>query len=412
MFLAGCLLAAATVWHPAPAAGSQIPTPHTADPTRPAPRPVSPAQPPIQIAPQDDSFASLQRRLAEAMQKNDLAGAVTIAERQHRLFPNEMKATADLGDVYLARGDADRAEPLLRAAITQPSKLYTSNVAPVLGGIYANLGQISLAKGHAQDAIGQLQRAVDYAPTAARPRFLLASAFAIAGEADRSTREIRAAFDIDSTAARPGDYVLLARSLRRSGNLTAANDAVEAAVKRFPLDIDIRVERAELLRARKRSGEALCDLLYAQMLAPANDPRLAPVADAITQLRNEAEAASADDPDPELVSLLSYLDDASTGQYDEALPTIADVVAADPQSPVTRLLLGRAYLETGRMAEAERVLTELVDQDPSNVPALAELARLYFAEGRSGAASRTVARARSVAPDNPRLREIIDAWKE
>ena len=53
-----------------------------------------------------------------------------------------MKATADLGDVYLARGDAERAEPLLRSAITQPSRLFTNSPAPVLGGIYANLGQL------------------------------------------------------------------------------------------------------------------------------------------------------------------------------------------------------------------------------------------------------------------------------
>jgi tetratricopeptide (TPR) repeat protein len=399
-----CGLAASALVCPATA---QIPAPRSEGPA-PASRPAAPPRP---VAAQEECFAALQTRLADALTQGDLSRALAIAERQHRLYPNEMKATADLGNVYLVRGDADRAEPLLRAAIGQQNKLYTSGVTPVLGTIYADLGQIALDKGRTQDAISSLQRAVDYAPTTARARFLLASAFALSGETERSSREIRAAFDIDSSAARASDYLLLVQALRRSGSAASAADAAEAAVKRYPLDTALRVERAGVLRARKRPVAALCDLLYARMLVPADDARTSALDGRIAELRAEADAATPD-PDPELELLFSYLDDAATGQYDQALPTIQDVVSADPGAFVPRLLLARAYVETSRLAEAERLLDQLLAEDPTSAPALAELASLHFAEGRPEAGRRAAARARSLAPATPRLKELAEVWKE
>lgn len=401
--LPGAVAAAALVWT---ALSAQIPTPRPTDPVRPGP--VAPVAPP-QTETREDSFTSLQRRLSEAMARGDIAGAIAIAERQHRLFPNEMKATADLGDVYLVRGDATRAEPLLRSAITQPSKLFTSSPAPVLGAVYANLGQISLDRGRTADAIQQLQRAVDYAPTAARARFLLASAFAASGDAERSSREIRAAFDVDSSVARAGDYLLLARSLRRAGNTAAATEALGRALGRYPLDIALRLEAAAAHRARKEPVAALYELLYAEMIFRPDTPETRAVATAIAELRAETDAAA--EPDPRLDLVFAYIDDATTGQHDEALPTMHELLLLEPAAPaVPRLLLARSYRATGRMSEAERTLLGLLDETPSNVPAIVELADLYFAEGRRQAALRLVARARQFGPDTTRLRDVMEQW--
>ena len=387
---------------------AQIPTPRGNEPERPAT--VAPAAPAAarQDEGRDESFAALQRRLSEALARGDMARALTIAERQHRLFPNEMKATADLGDVYLARGDAERAEPLLRSAITQPSRLFTNSPAPVLGGIYANLGQIALDRGRTKDAIQHLQRAVDYAPTAARPRFLLASAFATAGDAERSGREIRAAFDVDSTVARSSDYLLLASSLRRAGNLEAASEALERAVARYPLDIPLRLETAATLRAAKRYSASLYALLFTELLLEPSSPHAPAVAAGIAELRKEIDGH---DSDEALDLAFSYLDDMSTEQYDEALPTLHELLAIEEGDTfVPRLLLARTYRATGRMAEAERTLLELLGRNPDSVPALVELAELYFAEGRPQAAAAAVARARQHSRDTARLRQVLEAY--
>jgi tetratricopeptide (TPR) repeat protein len=388
----------------AAAAGAQVPSKRSSDA---ASSPRVSARSAAVSAP--ESFPALQRRLADAMARGDLAGAVAIAERQHELFPDEMKATADLGGVYLARGDSERAEPLLRAAITQPSRHYRGLVAPVAAKLYASLGEIALAKGRPREAIPSLQRAADYAPTAARVRFMLASACEAAGEVERSTREIRAAFHADGSAARADDFVLLARALERSGNELGAAQAFEAALARFPLDVGLRLERAAMMRSRGRPSAALLDLVYARMLAHAGDARLAEIADRIGELRAEVSSPRRD---AKLSATISHLDDAASGRHDEALRTIREVVDAEPRSFVARLLLSRSCAATGRLLEAERTLAELTAEDPSSVPALAELAAVMYAQGRRDAARRLVERARQLDAGNARLREVIAAWAE
>lgn len=382
-------------------ASAQVPTPRPS-----AIEPRSPARAAAATVPVD-SFASLQRQLADARSRGDLARATTIAERQHALFPNEMKATADLGDVCLARGDVARAEPLLRAAMKQPTRHYTGRVAPVVATIYANLGRIALDGGRPKDAIPSLQLAADYSSGEGRARFVLASALAAVGEIERGTRELRAAFYADGSAALPGDYLLLARLHERAGDRISAARAFDAALARYPLDVDIRLERAALMRGRGRSADALFDLVYARMLAHAGDSRLPTIAARIAELR---DAGGSPRPDPRLGATFAYLDDAANGRLDDALRSIRDVVTAGPEAFVPRLMLARACADTGRMTEAERTLAQLIVEDVSSVPALAEMAALMYAQGRVDAARSIVERARGLDAENVRLREVLRLW--
>jgi Flp pilus assembly protein TadD len=394
---------AALVWFAAAVVSTaQVPTPRSpgVEPLAGSARATAPASP--------ASFVSFQRQLADATTRGDLAAAAAIAERQHRLFPDEMKATADLGAAELARGDTQRAEALLRSAIGQPTRLFTGRVAPVIANIYANLGRIALAKNRPQDAVRSLRTAIVYAPEAAPPRYDLASALAAVGDTERSARELRAAFALDLSAARPSDYRLMARLCELTGNELGAARAFDALLARNPSDIDVRLEHAALMRRVDRRASALFDLLYARMLAHADDPRLAAIADGIAELRAESASPRSD---RRLAALFSYLDDAASGRYDDALLTIRDVMAAEPNAFVPRLLLARACAETGRMAEAERTLEQLVAEDGSSVPALAELVSLMYRQTRLEAASALVDRARRLDAENVRLREVVAAWE-
>ena len=383
----------------------------------PTPRGNEPAKPPVKVAPTapqttrgGETFPELQQRLREARERGDMPGVVALAERQYKLFPREMKATADLGEAYLARGDAARAEPILRSAITQSTAVYTGAPGPVLGGIYANLGQIALDRGKAQEAIQYLQRAVDYAPTAARARYLLASAFAAAGDEERAGREIRGAFNIDASAARASDFVLLARAQRRGGSAAAAADTLGQATSHFPLNVSLRLEAATAYRAAKQPAEALYELLYAQAVVDPRMPEASAIASAIADLRAENDGH---DSDPRLDLLFAYLDDAATGQHDEALPTLQELLSLETSDAmVPRLLLARCYRATGRMGEAERTLTDLLARDASYLPAIVELAELYFAEGRREAAMQQVTLARRMGPNSARLREVLEFWEK
>lgn len=389
------------------AAGGQIPT----RPAAGAPRPQTATTAAGRGTP-GESFAALQRRLAAALRGGDTEEVAELAERQSKLYPAEMKATADLADVCLARGEMERAERLLRAALTQRNLEYGGDGAALLGSVHASLGRIALGRGRTKEAIAHLQRSVDYAPTAARARFMLATAFSRVGDVERSDRELRAAFDVDASAAGPVDYVLLGGSLERAGNVDGAIDALATAVTRFPFDVDVRIARSDALRAGGRAAAALYELLYAQMLMHDGAPQAAAVAERVDGLRATAEAA-AGEPDPELESVFAYLHDASTDQHDQALQSIHEAIRlGGGRHLVPRLLLAESYIATGRLGEAERLLTQLIEQEPMSVPAMATLAGLYFSQQRPRMARRVLDRAARLDANNPRLREVVDAWKE
>lgn len=427
-----CALAVGAVWGSAPVSG-QIPTtrPRTTTQSPPpagsapkssaasepdgAAKPDGPAARPGQTPPRDapagSTFVELQGQIADAIRQGQLGRALTLAERQRTLYPNEMKASADLAGVYLLRGDAARAEPVLRAAITQKNALYSGNVQSLLGEIYTSLGQIALDSRRPTDAISFLLRAVDNAPTASRARYLLAAALDMSGDPERASREIRAAFDVDSASARPADYRLLARTARATGDAKAAVTSLFQATARFPMDVSLRMDYAASLVDAKQPTRALFELLYLKSVLRADAPQHSEIDGRIEKLRAEAEA-SKPEPEPQLEAMFSYLADAESEQHDSALPTIQYVVAMDEGSSVVPLLLlGRSLKATGRFGEAERVLLALAEREPQSVPILAELADLYYAEGRLEGARRVVDRAEKVDPQNPRLVAVTTYWK-
>ncbi len=390
-----------------PDAKSDAPTKEA--PPKPAAAP--PAQLPPKEAPAGSTFPDLQRQIADALKQNQIPRALALAERQRTLYPNEMKATADLASVLLLRGETAKAEPLLRTASTQKSVLYTGNTAALLGDVYMSLGQIALDSGRATDAISFLLRAVDNAPTATRARYLLAAALDRSGDGTRAAREIRAAFEFDPEAARPADYRLLAKTAKAGGNVKAAADALKGAVRRFPMDVSLRLDYAASLTEAKLPAEALYELLHLKMVVRGDASQIADIDARVDRLRQEAEA-STPEPDPQLESMFSYLADADADQHDAALPTIQEVVTMNGgASLVPLLMLGRSLKATGRFGEAERVFAQLAEREPQSVPVLAELADLFFAEGRFEGARRAVARAEKIDPKNPRLIEVVAFWK-
>jgi len=408
-----------------PVAGGQIPTSRPRTTQVPAPADSAPAaadpparkEPPaaVQTPPKEVSpvatFPELQRQLADAQKQGQLGRALAVAERQRTLFPNELKATVDLANVLIARGDTARAEPLLRTAVTQKSVLYIGDSAALLGDAYASLGQLALDRGQSQEAIALLLRAVDNAPTAARARFLLARAFERSNDLARAGREIRAAFDVDAAAAQLVDYRLLARTATSGANARTAAEILGQGVDRFPTDSGMRLAYAGTLEAADDPAGALYQFLHLQLTLQPDNPAMKDVRAAIARLRSAAQD-SAGDPDPELEGMFAYLDDADTGQHEAALPSIQDVVQLSGGSKgIPLLMLGRSLKATGRFGEAERVLSRVAEREPDNVPVLAELADLYFAEGRIEGATRLVDRARQVDAKNPRLVEVIAFWQ-
>ena len=383
------------------AASAQIPT-----------RPAQDAAASAPDATKSQVFAFYQRRLARALERGDLEGALEIAEAQHARFGAEMKAVADLAEVFFERGDVDRAVMLYREALSGRVDMYQGEPADLRGAIHLRLGRIALERNRTAEAVSHLQRAIDSAPTAARARFTLAAAFAKGGDLERSDRELRAAFDVDPSAALADDYIRLAGSMRRAGELNEAASALATAGKLFPLDVELRIARSDALIANDQPAAALYELLYARMLLRRDAPEAKTVAEKIASLRASAESASAE-ADPELDAVFAYLDDAISDQHEEALQSIHEAIRLNRGGHyVPQLLLAQSYKATGRYGQAEQLLTQLVRLDPTRLPVLVDLADLYFVQGRSEAARDTLERARALAPDHPRVVELTAAWRE
>jgi tetratricopeptide (TPR) repeat protein len=354
----------------------------------------------------DTRFGVFQRQIARAVARGDIAEAVEIAERQYSIFPDEMKASADLGLLLYRRGQISDAEPHLRRALSQQSSAYTGDTSSIIGEINLELGQIELDGGRPKGAIPLLERAIDGQPKIGLPRFLLAIALFRTGDTQRAERENASAFQIDSTGARALNFALLARNQRITGAVDDAAATVEAGLTRFPNALDLRFELALARRAQNRSAEALYELLYARALRSPNMPSTANFDNEIRALRKEANV---DGSEPELKAAVTCLDALDADRPDEALAAIQVANRLNgAHSLALDLLVARAYVATGRYSNAERLLMKLAEQQPTSVPTLAMLANLYILQGRTMSADTVLARAKQLDSTNPEVRELIE----
>jgi len=402
MFRRFFLIAAGAVLFPV-LASAQVPR-------RPADSASSPLTPPAledatQTPVSDAQFDVFQRRLTRALERGNMAEALDVAQQQYQSFPNEMKASADLGHVMFKTGRYSDAEPHLRRALTQQSTVYSGDSLSLVGEINLELGQIELDAGRPKAAIPFLERAIDGQPKIGLPRLLLAIALFRIGDMQRAERENANAFQIDSEGARALNYALLARNQRVAGAADEAATTVESGLVRFPNALDLRFELALARRAQNRSADALYELLYAKTLRSPNIPSAANFDNEIRALRQEANVPEAD---PELKAAVTCLDALDADRPQEALASIQDASRLNGKRGLPmQILLARTLLATGRYSQAERVLVDLVAQNPSAVPPLAMLAELYLTQNRTLSADTILARAAQLDSTNPQVRELM-----
>jgi tetratricopeptide (TPR) repeat protein len=358
-----------------------------------------------QTSASDSRFDVFQRQIRRALERRDVSEAVAIAERQYVLFPDEMKASADLGGLYFRQGYHERSEPLLRTALTQESTEFMGDAALVISEVSLQLGQIELDANRPKAAIPLLERSIDKLAQIGLPRFLLALALFQTGDMERAERENAQAFQYDRVGARAPNYAMMARNQRLTGTPDEAAATAETGLAQFPTSLDLRFELALARRAQNRSAEALYELLYAKALRSPNMPSSMKFDDEIRALRQESNVAEAE---AELKAAVTCLDALETDHPTEALASIQDAVRLNGRRSFgLQLLLAQALVATGRYTQAERLLNQLIEQQPTSVPALTMLAGLLIVEGRLNNADLVLARAARIDNSNPRVRELI-----
>lgn len=217
-------------------------------------------------------------------------------------------------------------------------------------------------------------------------------------------------------ARQPAAYpFLLASTLSGDGDVGAALDALDEAIRLAPDDAYIRLAHAELLAQVGRFDEALAEISAARHLAPqeASVHRLEarvsmqrldrdPAARANAAAAFERWLASEPEDLEALVTLAQlHLGD---GRAEEAVPLLERAAALRPGQPMIEGLRGRALAQAGSPSRAEEVQRELLRLHPDRLEVRFELAELLSTTGRPRAAVEVLSQAPVEQTGSPELR--------
>jgi tetratricopeptide (TPR) repeat protein len=91
----------------------------------------------------------------------------------------------------------------------------------------------------------------------------------------------------------------------------------------------------------------------------------------------------------------------ATGDYDKAVVVLARAVAAAPQEPLARVLLGSAYYWQGQVDQAMQEYQEALKLDPKNAQAHQLIGIAYAWKGDIDAAGKSFSTAAEIEPERP-----------
>ena len=327
-------------------------------------------------------------RLAEARLKhNDLTGASVAFEQVLRLQPKSVHALFGLARCDLQGGRLTAARARLQEAVAADPKF--PGAQSLLATVYERLGNLPAAEAARQRVSGDGRYtempdpwAVDLASYCHHPYTLLVAASAEVSD-DRPAQAIpllERALQLDSNDGRV--HRQLARARGRLGDFAGARAALERAVERAPTDEKIRGELILLLRQTK-------DL-------PALEKTIA-----------DGLAAT---PDSASLRFEAGLLAAQAGRRDEAEAHFLFVSRAQPEESAAPCELAAIYFSSGRADRGLAVLESVLEKDPRCAPALTMLVRYGLDQGdpRTG---RWLRQALAVGEPSPALAELHRAFE-
>lgn len=212
----------------------------------PMPAPVEPPQPPARVATAEELYLTglrLQQFHSPA------ADPDPYFEEALRRDPSDYRSNTALGILYYSRGDFERAEQRLRAAVARITKNYTS---PKDGEPLYYLGLVLKAQGKLDEAHEVLYKVV-WSYAWQTPAFYnLAEVSCQRGDVGKALEFVERA--INTNASDTKAWALKAALLRKTGNRSKAAQAAAAALALDPLDP--WPQREYRLAAGKPAGRA------------------------------------------------------------------------------------------------------------------------------------------------------------
>lgn len=283
--------------------------------------------------------------------------ALDALTRARALLPDDAELAANLGALWMGRGDWPQAHAALQDAV---------RLQPRLAGAHNNLGNVLLAMGQAEQALAAFDEALSVQPTLAvahgnRGRTLLALA---------QPQEAASAF-LRAVAARPTDVALrihLATALRAAGRVTEAVLHLREVMALAPDRVDAGFVLGELLQAQGDVAGAV--QAWSQVLA--QDPSHAEAACNLSLAAPERGEAvlravlSAGVAGERRAAVLNNLGSLMWQQdrVGDAVAAYREAVAVAPSSAQALSHLAQALRRQARWDEADAVLSVLIEREP------------------------------------------------
>ncbi|HVA18102.1 MAG TPA: tetratricopeptide repeat protein [Candidatus Dormibacteraeota bacterium] len=316
---------------------------------------------------QEQLLHNLLVQAKAAADKNDYATAAVDYEKYLAQKPDDAAAHFDLGYVYTAQAEKDKAIAEYRKAIALDPKMVQA---------YLNLG-ISLLGDDAKAAIAPLQKAAALNYGYAQGHYLLGTAEDRAGQSQNALKEYTIAVRLD-----PNDYashMALARAELTAGNAGAAEREFREALKLKANDKEAELGLAQSLIGEKKAADAAAALDDYLRQNPDDVKARVTRASLLTQLGKDDEALAeldrASKSGTESLEALKLRATIYYGKMDfaNAAAVLQKASAIAPQDADIRAKLGHALLENKDYAGAARELNEAFRLDSSTNDTLRDL---------------------------------------
>ena len=307
-----------------------------------------------------------------------IAAAAAVCRDALKRDSDDVSMTALLGAILLKRREFDEAERLLRRAI---------ELAPTFAKPHEDLGYLLVELGRAGEAVEVLRTATRLDPKAEMAFFTLGRALSATGKGTDADAAFEASFKLNPERKK----LALAAEHHKAGRNDEAARLYRELLQQSPNNVDaMRLLAGVLAGGSSKVEEAEALLRKAISLAPDYALAFLDLGGILHDQYRYAEAiecfqrASRLQPQAAkpLYMLASTL--APAGRTLEALDTYREVLKRHPQHAGARLGLGHTFKTIGRLQEAIAAYRECIRIRPNNGEvywSLANLKTYRFTEG-------------------------------
>jgi eukaryotic-like serine/threonine-protein kinase len=306
----------------------------------------------------------------------DLESAISLLQKALEQDPGYALAYAALGEAYLRLYELQKRPELVSLAQDNCRRALALN--DLLAPVHVTLGMLHRGTGKAEEALADLQRALDRDPRSAEA------------------------------------YREMGRAHQSLGRTKEAEQAFRRAAELRPSDWATHNYLGRLYLASNRYGEAEVEFWRVVALAPDNVRGYTNVGVACYLQGRLEEAEGVFRRSVELRPTSAALSNLGTtlfylGRYEESAAAFERAVTQNERDATARLNLGRALYEgpgtreraRGPLERASAFLEEQLKVNPRDAAALAELADARTMLGRHAEARVLIGRALALAPADP-----------